>query len=113
MLLLGGAESLRKNQIIGRVTWLSPLPGGDQRRPIIRSKRACSGSNRRTVSTSPLRCQPRRAAFPFCPSPFFMKFRGPPGPGQQTTKTDRLPHLWDLLIDNVAGTTSLIGRIYS
>src|SRR6266849_3298603 len=71
MLLLGGAESMRKNQIIGRVTWLSPLPGGDQRRPIIRSKRACSGSHRRTVSTSPLRCQPRRAAFPFCPSPVF------------------------------------------
>jgi hypothetical protein len=35
--------------------------GGEQR-PIIRAERACSGSNRPTISNSPLSLRPRRAA---------------------------------------------------
>src|ERR1035437_6562737 len=60
MLLLGGAESMPK-VIPGRVTWLSPLPKGDERRPIIRAERACSGSNRFAASTSPLSLRPYRS----------------------------------------------------
>src|SRR5664279_3443856 len=50
----------RKKVFPGRVTRLSPLPTGDERRPIIRAERACSGSNRRTVSTSLLPTQPHQ-----------------------------------------------------
>src|ERR1035438_4523663 len=60
MLLLGGAESMPK-VIPGRVTWLSALPMGDERRPIIRAERACSGSNRPTISTSSLSKRPHRS----------------------------------------------------
>src|ERR1700726_1716140 len=91
MLLLGGAESTRKSKHMqGHVAIAAPKEG--RRRPIIRSKRACSGSNRRTVSTSPLPCRPRRAAFPFWHEPVFHEIPRAAGPIQQATKNDRLSH---------------------
>ena len=59
VLLWRSGEHARK-VFPGRVTRLSSLPTGDERRPIIRAERACSGSNRRTVSTSLLSTQPHQ-----------------------------------------------------
>src|ERR1700736_6135763 len=109
MLLLGGAESTRKSKHMqGHVAIAAPKEG--RRRPIIRSKRACSGSNRRTVSTSPLPCRPRRAAFPFWHEPVFHEIPRAAGPIQQTTKNDRLSHEFSCFFMNFRGPQALTNR---
>src|ERR1019366_1147211 len=57
---LGGAESMPKG--IPRQGHVAiAAPEGDERRPIIRAERACSGSNRVAASTSPLSQRPYRS----------------------------------------------------
>ena len=104
MLLLGGAESTRKSKHMqGHVAIAAPKEG--RRRPIIRSKRACSGSNRRTVSTSPLPCRPRRAAFPFWHEPVFHEIpraAGPPPADHEKTMGCPAEQRWRNQIGRIA-----------
>src|SRR5260370_13046766 len=92
MLLLGGAESTRKDQIICRVTWLSTLPG---RRPtpnyslkarMLRIKQANGLDFSTALPTSPCRLHYSATHH------VFHEISRPPGPLQQATNNDRLPH---------------------
>ena len=77
--------------IPGRVTWLSPLPKGDERRPIIRAEaQHAPGSNRPTISTSPLSSRPHRSTFAMIP--VFHGISRAEGPFKQTTKNDGLSY---------------------
>src|SRR5215471_10654211 len=74
------------------VAWLSPLPGGGALTPIYALKRARSGSDRVTVSTSPLPVRPRRYHHSVVCRTRFHEVARAAGAKRHTGKLPEIPH---------------------